>query len=53
VWSLLVDLGVERNRISTYYLFLIQKPGMLRALVGCPWENRKDLLMDMIVGNAL
>ncbi|XP_042433011.1 uncharacterized protein LOC122019624 [Zingiber officinale] len=53
VWSLLNQLGVEQHITSTCYLFLVQRPKMLRALLGCPFEHRKDLLLQMLDGENL
>ncbi|KAG6479385.1 hypothetical protein ZIOFF_062848 [Zingiber officinale] len=53
VWSLLIQLGVEQHIISTCYLYLVQCPKMLRALLGCPFEHRKNLLFQMLDGENL
>ncbi|XP_074570382.1 uncharacterized protein LOC141826980 [Curcuma longa] len=48
VWSLLTQLGVEQHIISACYLYLVQRPKMLRALLGCPFKYRKNLLFQMM-----
>ncbi|XP_074559034.1 uncharacterized protein LOC141814972 [Curcuma longa] len=48
VWSLLTQLGVEQYRVSKCYLYLVERPKMLRALLGCPLEYRKNLLFQMM-----
>ncbi|KAF2322038.1 hypothetical protein GH714_005961 [Hevea brasiliensis] len=50
-WTLLEELGVESHLLSTCYLFFIQKPDMLRGLLGCPPAFRKNLLMQMMGGS--
>ncbi|CAH9147553.1 unnamed protein product [Cuscuta epithymum] len=48
VWNLLVDLNIAAEHRNACYLFLVQKPDMLRALLGCPVESRSSLLHDMM-----
>ncbi|XVE60333.1 hypothetical protein DITRI_Ditri05aG0120600 [Diplodiscus trichospermus] len=50
VWNLLVGLNVDEENRYAYYFYLVQKPEMLRVLLGCPWEYRKDLLFQMMKG---
>ncbi|KAJ3676608.1 hypothetical protein LUZ60_004020 [Juncus effusus] len=52
MWDLLVELGFEESVISTVYIFLIERPHMVAALLGCPVERRKDLLIQMAFGNS-
>ncbi|KAM7253563.1 hypothetical protein ACFE04_021717 [Oxalis oulophora] len=48
VWTLVVELGLEPHRVANAYVYLTQKPEMLMALLGCPIEVRKDVLLQMM-----
>ncbi|KAJ1689304.1 hypothetical protein LUZ63_013459 [Rhynchospora breviuscula] len=50
MWDLLVELGFEESVISTVYIFLIERPHMVGALLGCPQHKRKDVLIQMAFG---
>jgi hypothetical protein len=50
MWDLLVELGFEESVISTVYIFLIKRPHMVGALLGCPPHRRKDVLIQMAFG---
>lgn len=53
VWDHLVELGIEPHMQFNAYLFLIQKPDMVRAFLGCPMERRKELLLHMMFGPSI
>ena len=36
IWTLLANLGIKPHVMENAYLFLVQKPDMLKALLGCP-----------------
>lgn len=52
MWDLLVELGFEESVISTVYIFLIERPHMVGALLGCPPHRRKDVLIQMAFGSS-
>ncbi|OMO63884.1 hypothetical protein COLO4_32183 [Corchorus olitorius] len=41
IWKLLENIGIDEECISTAYLYFIDKPEKVRAVLGCPWEKRK------------
>lgn len=45
VWNLLDDLDIDEQKCLACYFYLIKNPKMLRALLGCPLECCKDLLL--------
>ena len=48
IWNHVVELSLDSNKKMPAYLFLIKNPDMLGALLGCPLEERKELLISMI-----
>ncbi|XP_065878468.1 uncharacterized protein [Euphorbia lathyris] len=48
IWNELKNLSIEPHLMQNSYLFLIKNPDMLKALLGCPIEDRKSLLMLMM-----
>ncbi|KAF2308771.1 hypothetical protein GH714_017609 [Hevea brasiliensis] len=50
IWTLIIDIGIELEMLSIAYIYLVQKPDMLRAVLGCPMERCKTLLLHMMAG---
>ncbi|KAK7268287.1 hypothetical protein RIF29_20984 [Crotalaria pallida] len=48
IWDLLNTLGVEQPFLSKAYVFLIQNIDAQKAVMGCPLEDRKDILMALM-----
>ncbi|KAJ9539206.1 hypothetical protein OSB04_031939 [Centaurea solstitialis] len=46
-------MGVEPDKISSAYLFLVDKPEKTRALFGCPSPMRMSILRDMMGADLL
>ncbi|KAH7679457.1 Cytochrome c/b562 domain-containing protein [Dioscorea alata] len=45
VWATLMNLGLSQPFLNQAYLFLMKDPKMLEAIIGCPDEHRKSLLL--------
>ena len=52
VWALVEGLNFEELMLSDAYLHLIPNPGKLRAVLGCPWEKRKQMITRLVFGNS-
>lgn len=50
VWKLLEDLNIEAPTFNRIYLHLIENPQRLRAVLGCPKEKQRDLILEMVFG---
>lgn len=50
IWKLLEDLKIEAYRINRVYLYLLDNPHRIRAVLGCPKNKQKDLLLEMVFG---
>lgn len=50
VYKLLEGLGIASEHLLDAYLFLVKHPAMVRAVLGCPPEERKELVMHMVSG---
>ena len=50
IWKLLEDLTIESHLFSRAYLYLLDHPERIRAVIGCPEEKRKELLLEMVCG---
>lgn len=50
VYKLLEGLGIASEHLLDAYLFLVKRPAMVRAVLGCPPEERKELVMYMVFG---
>ena len=48
VFHLLDEIGIDFRLRMRAYLFLIKNPDMLRAFIGYPVEERKELLFTMM-----
>ncbi|KAM7260340.1 hypothetical protein ACFE04_016081 [Oxalis oulophora] len=48
MWTLVVELRLESPQSTDAYVYLTQKPEMLTALLDCPIEVRKDVLLQMM-----
>ena len=48
VFHLLDEIGIDSRLRMRAYLFLIKNPDMLRAFIGYPVEERKELLFTMM-----
>jgi hypothetical protein len=48
IWDHVVELNLNPINKMPAYLFLIKNPDMLGALLGCPLEERKELIMSML-----
>ena len=51
VFHLLDEIGIDSRLRMRAYLYLIKNPDMLRAFVGYPVEERKELLFTMMSGS--
>ena len=51
VFHLLDEIGIDFRLRIRAYLFLIKNPNMLRAFIGYPVEERKELLFTMMSGS--
>ncbi|OMO72766.1 hypothetical protein CCACVL1_17605 [Corchorus capsularis] len=52
IWKLLENIGIDEECISTAYLYFIDKPEKVRAVLGCPWEKRKQLVEKLVFGSS-
>ncbi|KAI9122552.1 hypothetical protein K1719_006392 [Acacia pycnantha] len=50
IWKLLGDLKIERQLFTRVYLYLLDNPERIRAVIGCPLDKRKELLLEMVFG---
>uniref|UniRef100_A0A7N2MFF2 Uncharacterized protein n=1 Tax=Quercus lobata TaxID=97700 RepID=A0A7N2MFF2_QUELO len=48
VFHLLDEIGIDSRLRMRAYLYLIKNPDMLRAFIGYPVEERKELLFTMM-----
>ena len=48
MFHLLDEIGIDSKLRMRAYLFLIKNPDMLRAFIGYPVEERKELLFTMM-----
>jgi len=48
VWKLLEELQIESNLFTNTYLYLVENPSKVRALLGCPKHRQKTFLMEMM-----
>jgi hypothetical protein len=48
IWDHVVELNLNPNNKMHAYLFLIKNPDMFEALLGCPLEERKKLIMNIL-----
>ncbi|KAI9108531.1 hypothetical protein K1719_020415 [Acacia pycnantha] len=51
IWKLLEDLKIERQFFNRVYLYLLDNPERIRAVIGCPLDKRKELLLEMVFGS--
>ncbi|KAL6523629.1 hypothetical protein OROGR_017232 [Orobanche gracilis] len=51
IWKLLEDLKIERHVFTRAYLYLLDNPDRIRAVIGCPPDKRKELLLEMVLEN--
>ncbi|GLT34090.1 hypothetical protein SLA2020_086320 [Shorea laevis] len=52
VWNMLEDLGLNSDQITTAYLYLLEHPDKLRAVLGCPPGRRLDIVMRVVFGTS-
>ncbi|GLT95453.1 hypothetical protein SLE2022_131340 [Rubroshorea leprosula] len=52
VWNMLEDLGLNSDQITTTYLYLLEHPDKLRAVLGCPLGRRLDIVMRVVFGTS-
>ncbi|GLT26306.1 hypothetical protein SLA2020_013870 [Shorea laevis] len=52
VWNMLEDLGLNSNQITFAYLYLLEHPDKLRAVLGCPPGRRLDIVMRVVFGTS-
>ncbi|KAF7810418.1 putative nuclease HARBI1 isoform X1 [Senna tora] len=52
VWKLLKDLNIDAQLIGSVYLYLVENPHKLRALIGLPNENRKAFLLQIVFASS-
>uniref|UniRef100_A0A2P2MZ03 Uncharacterized protein MANES_03G183000 n=1 Tax=Rhizophora mucronata TaxID=61149 RepID=A0A2P2MZ03_RHIMU len=50
VFAELLRIGIEQHLRYKAYSFLTSDPARVRALLGCPVDERKDLLRQMMYG---
>lgn len=50
IWKLLEDFKIEATLFNRLYLHLVDNPHRVRALLGCPKNNQKDVLLEMASG---
>lgn len=50
IWKLLEDFKIEASLLNRLYLHLVDNPHRVRALLRCPKDNQKDLLLEMASG---
>ncbi|GLT27318.1 hypothetical protein SLA2020_023240 [Shorea laevis] len=48
VWNMLEDLGLNLDQITTTYLYLLEHPNKLRAVLGCPPGRRLDIVIRVV-----
>lgn len=48
IWKLLEDLKIEAPMFNRIYLYLVDHPQRIRAVLGCPKDKQKDLLFEMV-----
>ncbi|KAI9108505.1 hypothetical protein K1719_020389 [Acacia pycnantha] len=51
IWKLLENLKIERQFFSQVYLYLLDNPERIRAVIGCHLDKRKELLLEMVFGS--
>lgn len=51
-WNLIKECGCDINSLPKIYCFLMNDTNKLRAVVECPVEERKAVIMQMVFGSS-
>lgn len=52
IWKLLENLQIDSHLFNRVYLYLLDNPERVRAVLGCPKNRQKDLLIEMVFGSV-
>lgn len=52
VWKLLEELQVDNHLLTRTYVYLLENPDKLRALLGCPKNRQKNFLTEIMFNSS-